>query len=168
MPPSHSDLVRIGARWLFNRSRQKCSVVVTELASTEREEPDVLGWWQNTTILLECKATRADFLGDKKKSFRRKPGQGMGCRRYFLTPPGLVQPEEVPEGWGLLEAKGKRVYRIKEGTPFRQRNKNGEHAILLSCLKRLGKHAPDGVSIRYYTLETQCRATLGIHTEEEA
>ncbi len=29
-----------------------------------------------------------------------------------MTPPGLVKPEEVPDGWGLLEVHGRRVPKL--------------------------------------------------------
>ncbi|KKK54365.1 hypothetical protein LCGC14_3085490, partial [marine sediment metagenome] len=65
------------------------------------EIPDALGFASRKSTLIECKASRSDFLSDKKKSFRQKPDEGMGCLRYYLTPPGLVDPDELPENWGL-------------------------------------------------------------------
>ena len=29
--------------------------------------------------------------------------------RFYLTPPGLLRPEEVPVGWGMLEWRGRGV-----------------------------------------------------------
>ncbi len=33
----------------------------------------------------------------------------MGQIRYYMTPPGLLKPEEVPGAWGLLEVHGSKV-----------------------------------------------------------
>jgi hypothetical protein len=35
----------------------------------------------------------------------------MGDWRFMLTPKGLITVEELPEGWGLLETDGRRVYK---------------------------------------------------------
>ena len=52
----------------------------------------------------EVGAEGADFLADAKKPHRKQPELGVGRWRYFLCPEGLIQPEEVPERWGLLWA----------------------------------------------------------------
>lgn len=38
----------------------------------------------------------------------------MGHYRWYLAPKGLLKKEEIPPGWGLLEAKGNRVYRVSD------------------------------------------------------
>jgi len=84
----------------------KCSVVVTERGSTNSPEiPDAIGWKSaRHSILVECKASRADFRKDADKWFRLKGG--MGQTRYYLAPLGIIPKEEVPPGWGLLEIVG--------------------------------------------------------------
>ena len=32
--------------------------------------------------------------------------------RFYLTPPRLLRPEELPAGWGLLELRGRGVARL--------------------------------------------------------
>ena len=160
--PSHADLVRLGAHWLFTRKKKRCSVVVTEIASNAFEEPDILGWYGGATMLLECKATRRDFLGDFKKRHRHASVQGVGYYRYYFTPKGLIERKELPPRWGLIEVSGRRVKIIKNSMPFYKRNEAGESAILLSCLKRIGSRVPRSVSVRFYTTPTKCRTTLGI------
>jgi hypothetical protein len=54
-------------------------------------------------VLVECKITRADFLADREKPFRRKPERGVGSERFYLAPSALIKLEELPAGWGLLE-----------------------------------------------------------------
>lgn len=76
-------------------------------SKTSREQPDVLGVNDiSKSILIEVKISRADFLKDKKKPWRAD-GQGFGKRRVYLTPQGLLKPEEVPYGWELWEVHGK-------------------------------------------------------------
>lgn len=68
------------------------------------ERPDAIGWRDGISILIECKASHADFLADRKKPFRAETDnqQGMGDWRFYLCPPEIIKPEELPEGWGLL------------------------------------------------------------------
>ena len=103
--PSHDELVARAARWL--RDSRDCRIVLTEVGvcgvDTGHEIPDAIGWRSpGNSILIECKASRADFRADQQKEPRRKPWRGMGRERWYLTPPGLIQPAEIPQGWGLL------------------------------------------------------------------
>jgi hypothetical protein len=165
----HADLVDAGRKWLAARA----PVVITEITSVS-EEPDVLGFGvtipgperQYGVVLLECKASRADFLSDAKKIFRVYPEEGLGDYRYYLTPQGLISVDELPEGWGLLECSGKRIRVIKQGRRFEKKNDRAETNILLSVLRRVeigGRHT----SIRVYQYETKNRATLTVNEEAE-
>ena len=76
--------------------------------------PDAIGWKKEChSVLVESKVSRADFLADREKSFRQKPELGIGCERYYLAPRGLIRIEELPAGWGLLEAWGREIERVK-------------------------------------------------------
>jgi len=71
----HAQLVALAARWL----KRDHPLVITEM--TAWESPDALGWKSSeSTTLVECKASRADFLADAKKFFREHPEYGMGDR----------------------------------------------------------------------------------------
>ena len=97
---THHDLVERAATGL--RNTRHCSVVLTELV-TSSEVPDAIGWRLGcVSILIECKTSRSDFHADKHKSVR-KHNCGMGQRKYYMVPDGLVLPDEVPKGWGLIE-----------------------------------------------------------------
>jgi len=113
----HEQLVKAGRLWLLNSRR--CRVVIAEMHVSVMEQPDVLGWNNLGSMLIECKASRADFFVDGKKPHRRE-GCGVGQQRWYLTPPGLVRPDEVTGGWGLLERRPSehtRGYYIKEVLP---------------------------------------------------
>lgn len=73
------------------------------------ENPDVLGWRDMHSVLIESKTTRRDFLADRAKPFRIDPTLGMGDVRLYLAPPGVIAVEDLPEGWGLLIAHEKRI-----------------------------------------------------------
>jgi hypothetical protein len=101
---THATLVAVGVRWLSRRS----STVFYEFAAVSKESPDIIGWADGLSTLIECKVSRVDFLRDGKKSVRKKPAAGMGQRRYYLCPPGVISPEEVPKGHVTVkrEARG--------------------------------------------------------------
>ncbi len=160
---THSELVRAGREWLS----RYCPVVVTEICGG-MEEPDVLGFETHYkigygTTLLECKVSRNDFRSDEKKFFRREPSFGMGDYRYFLVPEGLIDIHEVPEGWGLLELKGKRVVVRKKSELWNDVNKKNELHVLVSCLRRIGIQNRQYCSIRAYTIPTKNRATMSVN-----
>ena len=70
------------------------------------EQPDVLGVnMYGESILVEVKVSRSDFLADKKKPWR-EDGKGIGDKRIFLTPKGLLKADEIPYGWQLWEVHG--------------------------------------------------------------
>ena len=98
---THAQMVERAVRWLRS---YRCGVVLSEQACTNGEMPDAIGWKRAChSVLIECKVTRADFLADCDKPFRQKPQRGVGCERFYLTPPALIKLEELPTGWGLLE-----------------------------------------------------------------
>jgi len=112
---THQELTKYAVKWLQGHGY---SVALAELRNISGEEPDALGLSSGDSCLIECKTSRADFLADKKKWHRRNPKFGMGTWRYMLCPKGLLSPDEMPEGWGLLEVRGSRVYKIKGATMF--------------------------------------------------
>jgi len=97
---THAELCARAGVWL--RARQGCQVTMIE-KGTNGEVADAFGVkWPDLTYLIECKTSRADFLSDQRKAFRTPTG-GMGRYRYYMTRPGLLDPAEIPAGWGLLE-----------------------------------------------------------------
>jgi hypothetical protein len=111
---THRDLVARAATWL--RNTKHCSVVLAELV-TSSEVPDAIGWRLGfVSILVECKISRSDFLADKRK-MARKHGRGMGQRKYYMVPTGLVLASEVPEGWGLIEVDPRKRCKITVQSP---------------------------------------------------
>lgn len=107
---THSELVDRAERWLKNT--MGCGVVLKELTSYCSETPDAIGFQSGHSILVECKASRADFHAGKKKLFRQFPEQGMGNYRYYMCEPGIINSDDLPEKWGLLHVKGKRVIQV--------------------------------------------------------
>jgi hypothetical protein len=129
---THSSLVALGVRWLSRQS----SVVLYEFAAAAKENPDIIGWSTGFSTLIECKATRSDFLSDAKKVVRRNPRRGMGQRRYYLCPTGVIKIEELPKKWGLLWVEKGRIVVQQEARGNPERSLIAEILFLSSMLRR--------------------------------
>jgi len=134
---THAQLVEKAVHWLRS---YRCGVVLSEQACVSGEMPDAIGWKRACrSVLIECKVTRADFLADRDKPFRQKPEQGVGCERFYLTPPGLLKREELPAGWGLLEYRRGRSEMV-QASARNLRTAKGfgyEMNLLLASLRRV-------------------------------
>ena len=150
---THKDLVELAAAWLHRNH----VVVITEMAHGAGEEPDAIGFTgYGKSTLVECKASRSDFLADRKKWFRQQPHHGLGRLRYMLAPDGVIAVEELPTGWGLLKPTGRGVRAVAHGRPFDVYGQAWELQLRVSALRRT-----DGLCVRRYTYETKSRATIG-------
>lgn len=161
---SHDDLVVMARKWL----QPKHSVIVSEICAMGLEQPDAIAWDGTITTLIECKASRSDFLADRKKIFRRYLDQGLGDYRYYLAPVGVIkETDELPARFGWLEVNpmtGKIKTRVK-AVHQPEKHNDRETYILLSLLRRIGQQAPGGCSIKCYTYETQNRTVLEVVEE---
>jgi len=139
---THDELVNRAFSYL--KMSMGCSVVFKERKASVTEEPDAIGFKQGFSYLIECKASRADFLSDKNKPFRKLPASGMGYHRYYMAPVGMLEPSEIPTEWGLLEVyekppmqRSRTVKIAKESVNFYIRNLAAEVSYLVSAIRRL-------------------------------
>ena len=110
---THDYLNERGA--MFLKYQKHCGVVAVELVTYIRSIPDVMGFKRGCSYMIESKMSRSDFRADFKKSHRHPDSLfAVGNYRYYLCPEGLIQAEEIPEHWGLLWIKGKKITIIKE------------------------------------------------------
>lgn len=152
----HELLIRRARHWLQNTAGAK--VVLTEFPGgavggsrrSRREIPDAIGWLRSgVSLVVECKVSRADFLADSAKSSReagrtgppateersrptaRSPRKtaGLGAYRFYLAPSGLLFPEELPEGWGLLELRASAGKDPGAGTRYTVRRAHDPKAV---------------------------------------
>ena len=136
---AHRKLCLLAGKWLRrnNLRRPTCPYVAVELATANQETPDVFGWNYWTSVLIEVKVSRSDFLADKRKPFRLFPEEGLGEYRYYCCPDGLIKPEEVPHYWGLIYEKGGVISMIKEAER-QPANHRAELTICTSIMRREG------------------------------
>ncbi len=134
---THAQLVEKAVRWL---RAYRCGVVLSEQACASGEMPDAIGWKRAShSVLVECKISRADFLADREKPWRQKPERGVGCERFYLAPAGLLGPEEIPAGWGLLELRKRGVEMVKASAKNLRTAKGFRYEmnLLLASLRRV-------------------------------
>jgi len=142
---THKELIEISYRWSLNR----CAFAFKDLVTSGwyGEVPDLIGFNSAGTFLIEAKTSRADFLQDKKKKFRRFPGFGMGDWRFFIAEKGLIEIKELPNKWGLIEVNENRKARTAYN-PFGKGNiyshwkrndkcEGAEISMMYSALRRL-------------------------------
>ncbi len=132
-------MIERAVEWL--RSTYRCGIILSEQSCASGEVPDVIGWKGFCqSVLVECKVSRGDFLADANKPFRLKPEEGLGSRRFYMAPEGLIAPEELPRHWGLLECKGKQVRLLAKPGKQDLRSQVGlmkEMNLLLASLRRV-------------------------------
>lgn len=130
---THDELVRRSVVWL---RRHGCCVVATEvIAWCCREAPDVIGWdYGGISFVIEAKVTRSDFLADKNKPHRNGKVVGLGNMRYYAAPKGMIQREELPDGWGLIETSGHGM-RLAKAPTSQEANEHRERVLLVQLYR---------------------------------
>lgn len=132
-PITHEALRKRAIKWLTGKG---CGVVLSEIVALGSEIPDAIGWkYGSQSHLIECKVSRADFFANADKCHMRTDS-GVGQYRYFMTPPGLLRPDELPDGWGLLEVQDSYV-RLVQTPTRREPNREHETVMLVSALRRI-------------------------------
>jgi hypothetical protein len=134
---THARLVAMAEAWL---RRSRCGIVLSEQGCCSGEMPDAIGWkGTHHSIVIECKVSRADFIADSAKPWRRDPAIALGCERYFAAPMAILRADEMPAGWGLLEVQGRELKVVKKSSR-KLRQPEGlmnEMNLLLASLRRV-------------------------------
>lgn len=146
----HDDLVACAEKWLKNSAtipnsygtkprKVRCPVVLANFVTSSREVPDAIGWafGGSVSILVECKASRADFFADAKKPFRQHPQTGMGRYRYYFAPPNILSVSDLPPLWGLIEPQGRSVDVMRLAGEHQEYHRIHEMKMLWSALRRV-------------------------------
>ena len=154
----HYHLCLEGARWLFlshhhsDRCRKKacynpqlckacfpCYWVAVELNTYGGENTDVWGYGGGESVMIEVKTSHPDFLADQKKWSRSEEAEEMdmqaGMYKYYLCPEGIVEPEELPDKWGLLYWDRRCIKMIVAAEPC-EHTSRADMRILTSLMRR--------------------------------
>lgn len=98
--PEHKRLITLGANWM-KRNRFPVVYESIKVIGTQ-EQPDIIGFNSDSCMVIEVKVSRSDFFADLKKPFRTSNDNPLGTYRLYLTPEGMITPDELPPKWGLL------------------------------------------------------------------
>jgi len=147
-PRAHHDMCLAVAKIIckkgIGKSIRPMPITAVELSSITtgtEESPDIIAFHQNISdsscIVFEIKLSRADFKADFSKECRLS-GSGMGVRRYYVVPTGLVSMDEELNGWGLVYFDGKKLELVKESRLYdeTERQTFGETNTLINLIKR--------------------------------
>lgn len=144
---THTELVEAAYRWVLKETRCQVAFKEAKTVAASGEEPDVIAFGAfGLSIVIECKASRADFLADAKKIFRQNPEMGMGQKRYYCCPENLLTQKDLPRLWGLIYVpedprKSWCIYDPSDemGGVERlfERNINAEMAVMYSALRKM-------------------------------
>jgi hypothetical protein len=165
---AHDDLSKLAAKWLkraHSSNGAGCNLSLVEVGGLFGGEiADAWGYrwgFAGGSIVVESKVSRSDFLADRKKPHRNGAVLGMGNYRYYICPEGLIQPEDLPEKWGLIWVNKRKHIKIKVGHLLSDRDyrddkweewwhesdTNAELQLMAHLLARLGD--PDEMNGRY-------------------
>ena len=90
------------------------------------------------TVAIEVKVTRNDFFRELNNPKKRESAETIARETYFAVPAGLVKPEEVPEGWGLIEVLSNGSARTKLRARQRERPVFDE-SFIASLMRRVAE-----------------------------
>ena len=154
---THAELVELAKRYLNLNGYE---VMLTE-PGYRSELPDAIGFKSGYSCLIECKASRSDFLKDKKKPFRNGTTKGVGSERIYLTNPNVANVHDLPPKWKLMWAVNENELLLINPFPifgyindlsdyrfsFDERNIELENDLLYSwCWRSLHYYTPRGES----------------------
>ncbi len=128
---THEEIVLLADRWLCENGY---NLRMCRGKYKFGEKPDAIGWKEDgSSCQIECKVSRSDFKHDKSKWFR-KNNESVCKLRFFMTPPGLVSYDEIPDTWGLIEVEAGNIsprYKgVKDATPNHRLTSKKREAVL--------------------------------------
>ena len=147
---THSELISVGwfiAEFIMRQylvGRSDMLITYEPGMVSLPESPDIIALskkfrLKEPSVVVECKATRADFLKDRKKPFRVYPDKGMGMFRAYVTNPGIAMEGEVPEGWLLYEV-------FEDGAVYLKHGRNQGDFYEFARIPRLSSSCTDTYS----------------------
>lgn len=138
---THRSLCKLGGKYLQNVGIVpfiRCKYTFIELERVG-ECPDVIGFGGGAcSQLIEVKVSRADFLSDKKKYWRKHPEYGLGSHRSYLCPKDMISVDELPPFWGLLYADENGNIEVIRKPEKQEYNYGEEQYLLINIMRREG------------------------------
>jgi len=132
---THNEVVIRAVQWLRAQGYHAALAEPT----CAYELPDAIGWTgYGKSAVIECKISRSDFKADLKKPVHRRPEDlTFGNHRWYMAPKGILKPEEIPKGHGLLEIRGSKVHVVLKAPAQKGHAEAIERGILATTLGRV-------------------------------
>ncbi|SDY95010.1 hypothetical protein SAMN05421736_104296 [Evansella caseinilytica] len=148
----HEHLKRQALYWLKAKMTDLCANEVQLYIRRKKIIADALGinMTRKEARIIEVKVSRSDFLRDDVLAAPHGYHQ-LADYAYLMTPVGLISPEELPKGYGLLEIDEYDTIRVKRN-PVRNRK---PRLTLDTLIKRTGRAATNAVLFKELTKETK-------------
>lgn len=88
-----AEELRLSTGFTGKRGEQRIDLWTMEMVPSKKH-------WR---VAYELKVSRADWLKEKKDPLKRRGARLLSNQFYYVTPPGLITPDEIPIDCGLLE-----------------------------------------------------------------
>ena len=85
---------------------------------------------------FEIKVSRSDFLSDLQDEDKHGPALALCHDFYWIAPKGMIHPDEIPAGMGLMEVDDKGRTRIKVKSDYNSQSGIDEE-FAYSIMRRL-------------------------------
>lgn len=106
---------------------------------------------QKRSAVFESKVSRSDFFADRKKWHRRLfSTHPRVTDEWYVTPAGLVKVDELPEGWGLLEADEKGRLRVVKRATIRDIGHDAFDEALRCCARACSQKYITALDCRWF------------------
>jgi hypothetical protein len=113
-PPFDAAALKMAIRW---RHKDSGAVAIEELRTSSGmmgvSERYIDMWVIKPAAVNGCAATsyeikisRSDFIRDMKQPLKHRAARLFSDQFFFVAPPGIIKPEEIPDWAGLLEPRG--------------------------------------------------------------
>lgn len=114
---------------------------------------------------FEVKVSRADYLRELKTPGKRRYGMMFSNYFHFVTPRGLVSPEEIPAGCGLWEYNRDGRLHAKLHAPYRD-STAPTWGFMAALSRRLRKEADTRVAASFVYEQEQLTARQALFRSE--
>jgi len=88
-------------------------------------------------VACEIKMSRGDFIRELEQPAKRKWVEETFQETYFVAPPGICDPKEIPEKWGLLSVTKKEDKLRKLVVPTYRDLGDPDYLTVLTLLRRV-------------------------------
>lgn len=159
----HKHLKTLSLYWLKEKMTDLCANEVKLYVRRKKMKADAVGinLKRKEARIIEVKATRSDFLRDDILHHENSGYYAVADYAYIMTPEGLLDPGELPKGYGLLEVDQFDNIKVK-----RKPVRNPKRGLTLeTLLKRTGRAATNAVLFQELSRETR-DATKGTFEKE--